>query len=326
MLKKVGLSLALLPMMLNMRAYAVDVVPGANANPDNFLDGYWQGQATYLNSSNLAFSALAEAGPRNYRANGTIGIILDDQQKNRIKISGEYLQQDIDFLFFSGISRQWEDQTAGGITYQYYPGSSTFSHFDLGGYYSYTPSNNLPTISGSFVQGGNIVNFIDVRRIANTNADGGNAGFTVNLWSGAQLGAGVNYDDVVYDFDSQPDNIARGFGGGLSFKQYLGNFKINALAENRTPFDDYQAGVAWLIPSSVGEFSLGVNGGYVDGKHLLPDTGIVGVSMTYLMDAGSTDYSTTSDRQNLRDWATEPALYMPQVLADCRRIERAKKD
>lgn len=291
--------------------FGFTTAPNVNDDSHNFLGPFWQGQATFLFSEDMASSTLVEAGARNFRINETLGFV-DSCQKNWFKLGAEYLKQDIDYTFYSGVQRKWVHQYAVGAVYQYFPEMDLFSHFDLGGFYSHAPSYELSKLNGDFIENGDVLLYTNFRRIAGSNAAGINGGATFYLWQGAEAGLAVYYDNVNYDLRYERDNSVKGIGASVAFTQYLSDsFKIDALAEGRAPFDAYNLGISWLIPSCYGEFALGVAGGYVNGKHCLPNTRTLAITLSFV----NSKSVAPPCPPTIGQWTAKPAVYMPQVLA-----------
>src|SRR5690349_19324285 len=66
---------------------------------------------------NTAYTLSGEVGGRNYRIGATYGFMLTDFQ--RLKVSGEWLWQNITYSFFSSNPNVWVNQGALGLAYQY---------------------------------------------------------------------------------------------------------------------------------------------------------------------------------------------------------------
>lgn len=314
--------LALISTLLFATTPALAVTPtGANSNPDNFLGGIFHGQVTHDVTDNTAFMGAIEAGPDNYRASGTLGWNINPL--NRIKFTGEYLTQDIDYTFFSGVTRQWVAQGAAGVDYQRALGGKFENYFNLAAFYSHAPSVGLSTVTGTFTPvGGALSTFVDIRRIAGSNAGGVSPGITTHLWEGSETTLSVNWDDVVYANTLGPQQTAEGFGGKLAITQRFlirsQTFQVGATAADRAPFNNYTAEVDWIKPNSPSMLTVGLFGGYVEGKVSLPSTSIVGVNVSFAMDALPKPNITTPqgiEPDSFTSWMSEPAVYMPQVLA-----------
>jgi hypothetical protein len=270
-----------------------------------------------------AASLLVEAGPRNYRADATFGFNLSDLQ--RLKVTGEYLSQDIDYSFSTGIAREWVQQGAAGLDYQHNLSSNGLNYIDVGGYYSHAPNKTLdPTYVTYMDIAGNTFAYTNFRRIAGSNAYGISPSITLNPWQGLQATLAANYDNVHYDNQCITQQQSDGFGGTLTLNQQLGRYlQVNLSAGARAPFNTYQASIRYLIPSA--NLSLGIMGNYTDGKDSLPDTSLAGVELTYIVDkAKSTNAALDNRNTSVTAWVQKPAVYMPQVLAiteDCLILE-----
>lgn len=277
-------------------------------------------------NEDTAFSVAGEAAPKNLRVGGTLGWLLTPQQ--RIKISAEYLWQDITYAFFSGNTNQWVNQGALGAAYQYDFDYMFNPQFDLSAYASHAPSKSLSTILQSINNpDGTISSYVVDRRIAGSNAAGIAPGITITPWTGGRLSALLNYDSVHYDRKYQADDNAVGFGGTLGFNQVLTrHMGLGLGAEVRQPFNNYTASVTWSTLPDCGSWVVGLYGNYLSGKESLPDTWNVGLSANYLFDnqpVVSTHHMrdlkgevpAPATRNNLTSWTADPAVYMPQVLA-----------
>jgi len=277
-------------------------------------------------NNDTAFSVAGEGGPKNLRVGGTLGWILTPQQ--RIKVSAEYLWQDITYTFFTGNTNQWVNQGALGAAYQYDFDYVLNPQFDLSAYASHAPSKSLSTLIQTINNpDGTVSSYIVDRRIAGSNAAGIAPGITITPWQGGRLSALLNYDSVHYDRNYQPDDNAIGFGGTLGFNQVLTrHMGLGLGAEVRQPFNNYTASLTWSTLPDCGSWVVGLYGNYLSGKESLPDTWNVGLSANYLFDNNSAERSRRMNdlkgevpapvtRNNLISWTADPAVYMPQVLA-----------
>lgn len=282
-------------------------------------------------NNDTAFSIAGEGAPKNMRIGGTLGWLLTPQQ--RIKISAEYLWQDITYSFFSGQTDQWVNQGALGAAYQYDLDYSFDPQFDLSAYASHAPSKSLSTIMQPINNpNGTVSSFIVDRRIAGSNAAGIAPGFTITPWQGGRLSALLNYDWVHYNRKYQSDDDAKGFGGTLGFNQVLTRHMGFGLGtEFRQPYNNYTANLTWSTLPDCGNWVVGLNGNYLTGKESLPDTWNVGLSINYLLDNPQPsvisaerihrtrdlkgEFPAPVTRNNIVSWTADPAVYMPQVLA-----------
>lgn len=296
-------------------ANALTTPPGNQ--PKTFLGPILQLSREDTLTENTGFSLLGEAGPRNFRAGGTFGWATTAHQ--RFKVSAEYLWQDITYTFFSGNTDQWVSQGALGLAYQAdVPQDQRFqTQFNLSGFLSHAPSKNLSSETGTYLYNNAISNYIDLRRIAGSNAGGISPGFSVQPWEGGKLNLNANYDNVRYDTIYTKNQDAKGMGGTIRLSQALvHNFDINAMASVRAPFNQYEGGLGWTTDTALGEWRIGLGSDYIIGKNTLPSTYSLTLSADYLPNQPQP----RSTRAKLRawrfiDWLAKPAVYLPQVLA-----------
>ena len=296
---------------------AYTAIPNNN-QPTTFLGPNLKVSAAYPLSSISAYSIAGELGLKNIRAGGTFAWRLVDNQ--RLKLSAEYLRQEITFPFFVGNTDQWVQQGAIGADYQYELFGYRYApQFDLNAYYSHAPSKRLGTATGTFVnQSGITQNFTDVMHIAGSNAGGISPGVTIEPWMGGQVGVQLNYDNVQYNKEYAPSENANGLGGTVHLSQALMNsFLVNASASVRQPFNNYTAAIMWTNVPYFGNWMLGVDSAYTVGKNTLPNTYDISLTASYSADPPA--IATTIQRQAAIDdlvaWTSKPAVYMPQVLA-----------
>lgn len=293
-----------------------------NSHPTTFLGPILKGSYTNTYNNTTAYSVLGEAGVQNFRLGGTVGFVVQNNQ--RLKVSAEYLFQKITYPFFVGNTSQWVNQGAVGAAYQYDfdAGWWIVPQFNLSAFYSHAPSKSLGTETGVFTNRlGVQQNFVDMRRIAGSNAAGIAPGVGFSLWQGSEAGLDLNYDSVRYDKRYSPNEDAIGFGGTARFTQMMTNsISLGLLAAVRKPFNNYQADIGWNMQGVI----FDVMGAYTAGKNTLPSTWNVGVSADYVLDQMPTP---TMQRQlaknfvakfptaQLTQWVATPAVYLPQVLA-----------
>lgn len=290
----------------------------AFAGDDNFLTGILRGQVSSDLTANTAGLAAVEVGPRNYRVSSTVGIALNSC--NRFKLTGEWLFQNIDYTFLTGTTREWVQQSAVGLGYQLILNNPIIPYVDFKGYYSYAPSKSLAGVD--FLDVASNIIPTDLRRIAGSTAEGVAPTVHFNLWYGAEGTLALNWDDVVYNNKYTTQITAKGGGGTVGFTQVMQlfrqNFKAGLSASVRTPFNYYHAELDWIPFLPTSQLLVGVFGDYTKGKQTLTNTSLVGVNLSYAIDAcSSPSYPMMPVPQNrsLLNWIADPAVYMPQVLA-----------
>ncbi|KAF3362340.1 Uncharacterized protein PHSC3_001169 [Chlamydiales bacterium STE3] len=272
---------------------------------------------------NSAVSILGEGGRRNFRLNGTMGLLLD--QKKRFKLSGEFLQQRLRYRYTLGKANRWVRQFATGATFQQDFSHPYITHGTFSGHYSYTLSRYLGHVKCK--------NFIYTRRIAGSSAYGFTVGSTVRLGELARLTLDVNYDAVIYYKRFHSNNYAKGFGGSLGFHQKLFRyFDVDIKAEFKRPYNYYRASISWAHPNIHG-LSIGVYGAHTKGKSKLPNNTTAGFELSYvfhdlqLHPSISGCRAKSLCRPELASWLNQPSVYLPEVLAmgeekKCRRVRQ----
>jgi len=295
----------------------------ASNEPTTFLGPTLRGAYTAPWTDNIAYSVAGEAGVRNFRVGATVGFRIDDVQ--RFKLSGEYLWQRIAYHFYTGDTKQWVDQGAVGGRYEYdfvnYPYNP---QLDLYGFYSHAPSQQLTNVAGTITTGGVTSTFLDVRRIAGSNAGGGSPGVSFSPWQSGRIELDANYDVVSYHTHNTRSHDSHGWGGTAGIKQaFMDNFAVGVSAGIRQPFNDYEANLDMNNVQFYGHWTMGVYGNYLVGKNTLPNTWNAGLSADYFMDpvpcaplkGENLKGEVTRAPDNFLDWTADPAVHMPQVLA-----------
>ncbi len=264
-------------------------------------------------TENSAVSFLGEGGRRNFRFNGTFGLILN--QDNRFKISGEYLQQKLKYRFSPGSAKRWVRQFATGATLQHDFCHPIIQSGEISGYCSYAPSRHLSRETCG--------DFRYLRRIAGSTSYGFDLGSTLRLWKDASLSLEAGYDRVVYHNRFHSRKHVEGFGGSFGFQQqFLEHFGLNVRAEFKRPYNYYRAAIRWCNPCWKG-LNVGIFGSYTRGKSKLPNNAMAGVELNYAF----SNFSQSASLRNpccetssycsslLASWVSSPAIYVPQVLA-----------
>ena len=296
----------------------------ASNQPTTFIGPTLRGGYTAPINDMTAYSIAGEVGVKNFRIGATLGFRIDPTQ--RIKFTGEYLWQRINYHFFTGDTERWVNQGAVGGRYEYdFTDVAYNPQFDLNAYYSHAPSENLSNRGGFTTVGGVATTFLDVRRLAGSDAGGASPGISFMPWDGGRLEIDANYDNVSYDTKNTKNEDAKGWGGTAIFKQIIvDNVLLGLTYANRKPFDDYEASLDWTNVQYYGRWTLGVYGDYLSGKNTLPNTWNLGLSADYFMDPIAAaplkgenlkGVIPAAPADNFLNWTADPAVHMPQVLA-----------
>jgi hypothetical protein len=321
--------LSKLALLLGASLLSCNVALASN-QPTTFIGPTLQAGYTSTINDYTAYSLLGEAGVKNFRANGTLGWKL--QQNQYVKLSAEYLWQDIAYRFFSGSTTQWVQQGAVGAGYMYeFLGYAYEPHIDVTAYYSHAPDKSVGAKNGLFSLGGGVfVPFVDHRHIAGSNGAGITPSVSVAPWEGARAGLGLNYDNVRYTKKFPRNEDAKGLGGTITFNQIVTpDISFGLAAAVRQPFNNYYADVKFANLPYVGRWVLDIDGDYTAGKNTLPNTWNIGLSGHYSLDNRVAAAPMFKDmgykdrvykdmqpvKDDLLEYTADPAVYMPQVLA-----------
>jgi hypothetical protein len=273
-----------------------------------------------FNNANAAAVELA-AGPKVFRGNGTYGFALND--KNRIKITGEYLDENLDFDFYTGDTRQWMSQAAVGAAYQYWIGGGKFKDLQIGGHYSHAGSKNL---SDQTIDLGDGISLLDQRRIAGGTDWNGTAEAGLHLWSHSLMNVGADYDKVRYDthYDIHYDGKdAQGFGGHINLQQLLTSSTQLELHSTVTQLANvYGGGLNWIWTAhNTTAWRAGLESGYTTDHTTGRNFWVNSISLNVVWDQphekGSIALYSDPDvsAEDLLTWTATPAVRMPDVLA-----------
>ncbi len=274
-----------------------------------------------INPANATAVELA-AGPKVFRANGTYGYALND--KNRIKLTGEYLRENLEFDYFTGDTRQWVGQGAVGAAYEYWLDGGIFKSLQLGSYYSHAGSKNL---SDKTLYLDNTT-LLDQRRIAGANDWNGTAETAMRLWPHSLVVLGADYDNVRYDtqYEIQDEGTgdAQGFGGHIRLQQLLTastQLQLQSLVSQLT--NTYGGGLNWIWTShKTTAWAAGFNSTYTDDHTTDRRFWTNGINISIVWDQPRENKDAVArfsdpdvSAENLLTWTATPAVRMPDVLA-----------
>jgi hypothetical protein len=279
-------------------------------------------EGTYTQVLGLKDAALIELdlGGKQRRIAGTWGHALTSTQL--FKLTAENLSQNLDFDFVTGKIRKWMYQNAIGGSYAYLIKNGLFNDINLNAYYSKANSKNLPSID--YTSGTGV--FRDFRRIAGGVDKSASVGVHLLPTPATLIGIAADYDNVSYKMrnDLSTKRDENGLGATVSLDQLINDhIKFNLLASHRKPYQDYKAEVDWLVNSAPGSsLELGVLGERVIGNLGTRNDTQGGVNFAYTWGGNPTAKpmlygvpKADTGISGLRDWVSNPAVRMEQVLA-----------
>lgn len=306
-------TLALTGTFLSLQAFAA--APNTS-DPATFLGPSARAGLTGPLTDTSAYSFAGEAGFKNARLGGTFGWLI--LENHRLKVSGEYLFQNITYSFFAGTDKRWQSQGAMGADYQYDMSRFMPWHPQVGvnAYFANTASAALGTVAGTYMNNGLPTFYGDQQRIAGSNSSAISPNLTLHPWATGKVGAELNYDNLRFMPKYTRANNAVGFGGTFHLDQALTtNTEIGASAAVRQPFNTYEGHFAWNNVPAWGTWVFKILGAYTVGKHQLPSTYDVGVSADYYLDmCDSTSYANET-KEAFMAWVAKPAVHVPEILS-----------
>jgi len=253
-------------------------------------------------------------GWKEFRVNMTLGQEITENQ--RIKISAEYLLQELFYSFDSGSEHHWSGQAAAGASYQYLLHNRFIKGFDISGFYANAESK---TYAKKFSSEGILVNR---RRVAGSDSAELTGGVTTTLWPGSYIGASFGYAFVDYrtNFSNDPGND--GFAEHVEFQQLLGrNVKLHFYQSYSDLYEYYEGGLFWLVPTDAStRLELGVIYSYLDTDATIGHENRVAINIGFAWDANRhgarNSYAMNSEdpSRGFVAWTAKPAARMETVL------------
>jgi len=264
--------------------------------------------ASYIGDSQRNAAAVEVAGgPNIVRVNTTYGLGLTEKQ--RAKLTYEFLSEDLDFNFHYPDHRtsRWVQQNAIGGDYAYLFDHSYIESIGFGGYYTHSGSKRLA----------------HDRRIAGADSGNMRADVSLRLWPYSRLTGGIDYDIVRYDKKADPDDRGDdvdGLGGHIQIEQRIfPSLKAGFRTQLQQTQYEYEGSLGWLMPSPRGlQLELVATTDYVDSsvthRHFYTNGARLNASLN--SDRGRV-YSDLEQGQqkSLLDWTRQPSVRMTAVLA-----------
>lgn len=266
----------------------------------------------------VALSVKGEFGDRNLRGDGTVGCWITPCQ--RLKVSGEFLAQRLKYHFFKDLPKRWVHQYSIGGEYQYIFNVPVLQSVEIGSLYAHAFKRHLKT--RTFVS--NNVQTTVERRIAGSDGVLSFLGLTIEPWSCGFLSGAVEYDHVKYHRHLSSKKQASGFGGSVSFTQWIyEGLSLDLDAEFRRPFDFYKAALNWKQVFSWWVGNFGIYASYEQGKKHLPNVVAGGVHIDFDFLSKRTKCCRNEKTKNceinqycdLTNWVAQSAAFVPVVLA-----------
>lgn len=273
---------------------------------DNYLAwimdvGYTQGFGNAAAAINLS------AGLNERRANVSLGYAITPKQQ--IKLTYEYLSQNLPFDFASGTVNEWVNQNAFGAAYRYIIGHDFLQDIEVYGTYTKAGSKDLSEVE---MYTDNVLTDINYRRIAGGTEMTAGGTVTLTPFKGTLLKLGAGYSTLSFntEWEDQEKTAALVYNAELSHlltPTTLISTGIGNTASGRT----HTAKVSQILPWSL-EGSL--VGQYMATTNDIPSSTSVTASLSY--PAPKTyENKFTASLGTIKDWVSKPVIYHTRVLA-----------
>ena len=191
--RSANLSASSLP--LNSQTFGLTGPVSLNVRYDSDLKWIIDGAYAEQFGEYAAGALKVSAGPNEYRGNGTIGFNITPKQ--RIKLTYEYLMQNLPFDYTAGTINEWVSQNAYGAAYRYLLGNSILQSLELSGSYTKANSKELKDVY-VYDPNGNVTD-VDYRRIAGGQQTTGMASVVLTPMKNTLLKVGAGYSASIFD-------------------------------------------------------------------------------------------------------------------------------
>jgi hypothetical protein len=271
----------------------------------------WILDAGYAQSfgNRAAIALKASAGQNELRGNGTIGFAISPKQQ--IKITYEYLTQNLPFDYAAGTVNEWVSQNAYGAAYRYMVGNNILQGIELSGSYTQANSKELSDIDLHDADG----NFsgIDQRRIAGGQQKNGLASVILTPFKNTILKVGAGYSassfDTKWSSDQAQSTVAYAVEAThLLTPKTLISTSVNNTSTNRA----HTVKISRILPGNIeGNITGQYNVSHVDG---IDSNANITAGLSY---PAPKTYSNmfAGGIGDLKSWVQQPVIYNARVLA-----------
>jgi hypothetical protein len=295
------------PSNLSLNNQAVGLSGPINFNVRYDSDLSWIVDAGYAQNlgSKAAAALKISAGPNEYRGNGTLGFAITPKQQ--IKLTYEYLSQNLPFDYSSGTINQRVSQNAYGAAYRYMLGNSILQGIELSGSYTKANSMNLADVNMPDTDQ------IDQRRIAGGQQKNGLASVILTPFKNTivKLGAGYSASSFDTQWDSNQANSTIAYNvetSHLVTPQTLVSASVNNTSTNMAN----TVKISRILP---GHLEANITGQY-NVSHVEGIASNANISAGLSYPAPKT-YSNmfAGGIGDLKSWVEQPVIYNSRVLA-----------
>jgi hypothetical protein len=254
-------------------------------------------------------------GANELRANITAGYVITKDQQ--VKLTYEYLTQNLPFDFASGAINEWVRQHSLGVAYQYLIRNEIVHSLELSGYATRAKSRDLENLAfNQQIINGDRGYLYDVnyRRIAGGKED--NVLASVNLFPFANdrttLILGGGYSSISYDTVYENNQSAT----RPSYKAEISHLlsrkaKLGVGTTGTAASVEHSIGLSHLLPK---KFEASLRGEYTTGLNTLGNNRSITLGLTYPA-AENYSLASFSATEELKNWIDKPVVYATRVLA-----------
>ncbi len=264
---------------------------------------------------NFAAALKASVGMNELRGNATVGYALTSNQQ--VKLTYEYLRQNLPFEFTAGNVNEWVSQQALGASYRYVFNKSWLQSLEVYGTYAKANSKEL---SDAYINDANgDLDTINQRRIAGGTEKNAGANVTFLPFKTTSVKVGAGYSSL--SFDHKDGYTATGGSGSQNNSTIAYNAEINHIIGDKTMIStsvsntasarSHTAKVSQILP---GNLEASVVGQYNFSHTTMADNGSVTANLSY---PAPKSYSAAfaSSLGDLKNWVETPVVHYSRVLA-----------
>lgn len=254
---------------------------------------------------NMGVALKMGLGANEIRGNLTGGWAFTDNQQ--LKITYEYLRQNLPFDFATGTVNSWVYQNGIGGAYQYLLRSRILHSLELSGHYIASANQNYDSIL--FYEGN--TPYINIRRIAGGKEKTVQAVANFSPFYNTILALGGGYSTVNYDtkYENGQDVSTVAYKAELSHL-LRPTIKLSAAVNNNASNTDSNLKVSKIVKN----VELALTGEYSQGRGNIQDSKTIMLGVNYpapkVYALASQDVMT-----ELKNWIEKPVLFVPRVLA-----------
>lgn len=264
---------------------------------------------------NFAAALKASIGPNEYRGNATLGYALTKNQQ--VKVTYEYLRQNLPFEFTSGNINQWVSQQAFGAAYRYVFNNSRLQSAEL--YGSYAKANSKELGDAYIYDNGGNLDQINQRRIAGGEEKNAGANVTFLPFKNTSIKVGGGYSTLSFDhkdgFASKDGSIVKDtstIAYNAEINHVLGDkTMLTTSVSNTASARSHTAKISQILP---GNLEASLVGQYNFSHTSMPDNGSVTANLSY---PAPKSYSANfaAAMGDLKNWVETPVVHYSRVLA-----------